>query len=239
MPARDSRSTPRSRVGPARDRIGPLRAALQALYGDAFTGLRYENPFQLLIATILSAQCTDARVNQTTPALFARYPTPQALAAADLAELERLIGSITFFRNKAKNIRSCSAALVERFGGQVPARLEDLVTLPGVGRKTANVVVSQAFATPGITVDTHVRRLARRLGLTRHTDPAKIEQTLMRLVPRSEWTAFSHRLITHGRTVCHARNPRCGSCPLAHLCPRIGVRPRPGSEGGGTAHPTS
>jgi endonuclease-3 len=232
-PAPSQQALVPSRRASARQRIGPIRDVLRSVYGDSFDGLRYENPLQLLVATILSAQCTDARVNQTTPALFARFRTAQDFATCDLGELERLIGSITFFRNKAKNIRACCAALVERFGGEVPRRLEDLVTLPGVGRKTANVVLGDAFATPGITVDTHVGRLSRRLGLTRHTDPVKVERVLMRLVPRPEWTRFSQRLILHGRQVCLARKPRCETCPLARLCPQVGVKRPGGSAGGG------
>jgi endonuclease-3 len=213
-----------AKLPPARQRIGPIAAVLKSLYGDEFEGLTHANPLQLLVATILSAQCTDARVNTVTPALFARFKTARDFAECDPDELERFIKSVTFFRNKAKNIRACGAALVERFGGEVPDRIEDLVTLPGVGRKTANVILGHAFATPGITVDTHVGRLSRRLGLTRHRDPKKVELVLMELVPQPEWTVFSHRLILHGRRVCFARKPRCESCALAALCPKIGVK---------------
>jgi endonuclease-3 len=196
---------------------------LAAIYPDARCALRHEGPFQLLVATMLSAQCTDARVNSITPALFERYPHPRAFAEARSRELQRMIRSTGFFRNKARNIIACSRKLVARFNGQVPATLEELVTLPGVGRKTANVILGNAFGLPGITVDTHVGRLSRRLGLTIHKDPVKVEHDLMRLVPRKEWTAFSHRLILHGRQVCHARKPRCEACSLTRLCPKIGV----------------
>ncbi len=222
-PAPDAPARP-PKLPAARERISPIGEALKTLYADSFDGLRYENPLQLVVATILSAQCTDARVNLTTPALFARFPTARDFAECDVKELEQLIKSITFFRNKAKHIRACCAALVERFGGEVPANLEDLVTLPGVGRKTANVILGDAFATPGITVDTHVGRLARRLGLTRHKNPVKVELVLMELVPKAEWTAFSQRLILHGRKVCFSRKPRCESCALAVLCPKVGVK---------------
>ena len=219
MPDRPARKLP-----PARDRAGPINDVLRPLYPDAVTALTHDNPLQLLVATILSAQCTDARVNLVTPALFARFRTARDFASCDPRELESLIKSTGFFRSKAKNIRASCAAIVERFGGAVPDTLEALVTLPGVGRKTANVVLGDAFDTPGITVDTHVGRVSRRLGLTRHTDPVKVEFALMELLPREEWTAFSHRLILHGRAICHARNPRCGECPLLPLCPRVGVK---------------
>jgi endonuclease-3 len=208
---------------PLRRRAGRIVRSLARLYPDAACGLRHADPLQLLVATILSAQCTDARVNQVTPALFARYPDARAFAAADPPELEKLIQSTGFFRNKARNIIGCCRALVQRHGGSVPATMEELVPLPGVGRKTANVVLGDAFGTPGITVDTHVGRLSRRLGLTAETDPVKVERDLMRLVPRKEWTPFSHRLIFHGRQVCHARRPDCAGCGLADLCPKIGV----------------
>ena len=215
--------SPSAKRPSAKDRAGPINDALRPLYPEAVTALAHDNPLQLLIATILSAQCTDARVNLVTPALFARYKTARDFANCDIRELEGLIKSTGFYKNKAKNIRACCAAIVERFGGEVPNRLEDLVTLPGVGRKTANVVLGDAFGTPGITVDTHVGRLSRRLGLTRHTDPVKVEFALMELLPECEWTAFSHRLILHGRSVCFARKPRCQTCPLADLCPKLGV----------------
>ena len=204
-------------------RVASLLDALRRLYPDATTALHHQNPLQLLIATILSAQCTDERVNQVTPALFARFPDAAALAGADRAELEALIRSTGFYRNKAKAIQSCCADILARHGGQVPRTLEELTALKGVGRKTANVVLGNAFGIPGIVVDTHVQRLSRRLGLTRETDPVKIEFALMTIVPRETWSLFSHWLILHGRSVCVARKPRCSACTLAPHCPRIGV----------------
>jgi endonuclease-3 len=209
---------------PAAQRAVSINDTLRPLYPLAVTALTHANPLQLLIATILSAQCTDARVNMVTPALFARFKTAEDFASCDIAELETLIKSTGFYRNKAKNIRACCAAILEQHEGRVPDSLAALVALPGVGRKTANVVLGDAFGTPGITVDTHVGRLSRRLGLTRHTDPVKVEFAVMKLVPQAEWTLFSHRLILHGRAICHARNPRCESCPLAGLCPKVGVK---------------
>lgn len=211
------------KLSPARERIGPINDRLKPLYPE-FEGLDYDGPFQLLVAVILSAQCTDARVNQITPALFARFPTARDFAECDIKELERLIKPSGFYKAKAKNIRACCVELVNRFGGEVPGTLEDLVTLPGVGRKTANVVLGHAFATPGVTVDTHVGRLSRRLGLTRHRDPKKVELALAEILPQAEWLDFSGRLIMHGRKVCAARKPRCASCPVADLCPQIGVK---------------
>lgn len=202
-----------------------VHRALARLYPDARCALVHESPLQLLIATILSAQCTDARVNLVTSTLFHRYPDVRAFADADAHELETHILSTGFFRNKARNIIACCKAIVGEHGGEVPGRLEELVRLPGVGRKTANVVLGDAFATPGITVDTHVRRVSRRLGLTRHTDPEKIERDLMVLLPRRGWTEFSHRMIFHGRQVCHARKPRCDACGLSRICPKVGVVP--------------
>jgi endonuclease III len=196
---------------------------LARLYPDAHCALDYQNPLQLLVATILSAQCTDVRVNMVTPALFARYRTAEAFATAKQEELETAIQSTGFFRNKAKNIIACCTQLVKSHGGQVPSTMEELVVLPGVGRKTANVILGNAFEVPGITVDTHVGRLSRRLGLTANDDPEKVERDLMALIPRKEWTMFSHRMIFHGRQVCYARKPRCGDCALAKLCPKIGV----------------
>ena len=164
-------------------------------------------------------------MNLVTPALFARFKTTRDFAESGPAELQALIKSTGFYKNKAKNIQRCCQAIVERFDGEVPGTLEELVTLPGVGRKTANVILGDAFGTPGITVDTHVGRLSRRLGLTRHTDPVKVEFALMELVPQPEWTEFSHRVILHGRQVCHARKPQCEGCPLTQLCPKVGVKP--------------
>lgn len=191
-------------------------------YPDAKCALNFSNPFELLAATILSAQCTDERVNMVTPELFKKYPTPQALAAADPAELEELIRSTGFFRNKAKSLIGMASGVSEDFGGEVPDRLTDLIRLPGVGRKTANVLLSVAFHSTqleGIAVDTHVARLSIRLGLTEARDPDAIEQDLMRLLPRREWGDISLRLIMHGRAVCDARRPRCGNCCLADFCP--------------------
>lgn len=208
----------------------PLRAQarrivreLTKLYPDARCALDYQNPLQLLIATILSAQCTDVRVNIVTPALFARYPDAAAFANAEPAELEKMIQSTGFFRNKAKSIIACCKQLVEKHGGHVPATMEELNPLAGVGRKTANVILGNAFDVPGITVDTHVGRLGRRLGLTTEVDPEKVERDLMGLLPDKEWTMFSHRMIYHGRQVCHARKPNCEECTLRKFCPQIGV----------------
>lgn len=196
---------------------------LARLYPDAECALHHESALQLLIATILSAQCTDARVNLVTPALFARYPTAEAYATAKPHELELMIQSTGFFRNKARNIIACCKKMVEEHDGKVPDTMEELVALPGIGRKTANVILGNAFATPGIPVDTHVSRLSRRMGLTKHTDPVKIERDLMELVPRKEWTDFGHRMIFHGRRVCTARKPNCPGCGLKDVCPKIGV----------------
>ena len=194
-------------------------------YPGAHCSLDFDSPFQLLIATILSAQCTDKRVNATTGDLFGRWPTAAALAAASQAEVEAVIRSTGFFRAKAKNIRGCCEALMARHGGEVPRTLEELVRLPGVGRKTANVVLGSGFGLPsGVVVDTHVGRISRRLGLTRHADAVKAERDLIAAIPKSHWIAFSHRLIEHGRTVCTARRPRCENCPLADLCPCVGVK---------------
>ncbi len=193
---------------------------LRREYPDAHTELDYKGAFQLLTATILSAQTTDVGVNRVTPVLFARYPTAQALAAADTPELERIIKSTGFFHSKARSLIGMASALVDRFHGAVPETMEALVTLPGVGRKTANVVLGNAFGTNvGIVVDTHVTRLSQRLRLTRQTDPVKIERDLMPLIPRRDWTLFSHLLIFHGRRVCVARTPRCDACVLHAVCP--------------------
>jgi endonuclease-3 len=201
-------------------------ALLAAEYpGEArdLCALRHDGPFQLLAATILSAQTTDEAVNSVTPALFARFPTPADLAAADPAEVERLIHPTGFFRAKTRSLLGMAVALEDRYGGEVPARMTDLVTIPGVGRKTANVVLSVAFGLPGLPVDTHVGRLSRRLGLTAEADPVKVEADLNALVPARERGAFSLRLILHGRRICGARQPRCDACVLAPFCPRIGV----------------
>jgi endonuclease-3 len=208
---------------PLRTRAGRIVRKLAQLYPDAHCALHYDNPLQLLVATILSAQCTDARVNRVTPALFARYLDAKAFATAEQAELEKMIQSTGFFRSKAKNLIACCRQLVEQFGGKVPRTMEELVPLPGIGRKTANVLLGNLFDVPGIPVDTHVRRLSRRMGLSEHEAPEKIERDLMALIPRKEWTMFGHRMIFHGRQVCHARKPQCEQCQLAALCPRVGV----------------
>lgn len=208
---------------PPRPPVRRLLTLLTRTYPDAHCALNHENPLQLLIATILSAQCTDVRVNQVTPALFARYPDAAAFAGANPSELEGLIHSTGFYRNKTKNIIGCCQQLVALHGGQVPATMDLLVPLPGVGRKTANVILGNAFDIPGLVVDTHVSRLSQRLGMTQESDAEKIERDLMAQIPQSEWTMFSHRMIFHGRQICHARKPLCDDCPLAELCPRIGV----------------
>jgi endonuclease-3 len=199
-----------------------INRILADTYPDAHCELDFTTPLELVVATILSAQCTDARVNMVTPKLFATYPTAAAYAAADRSELETMIQSTGFFRAKTNSLIGLGQALVERYHGEVPNRLKDLVTLPGVGRKTANVVLGNAFGKPGITVDTHFGRLARRFGWTTETDPDKVEAAVGALFPRSEWTILSHRLIWHGRRVCHARRPACGACPVAALCPSYG-----------------
>ena len=199
---------------------GDLHGRLTTLYPDAHCELDFQSPLQLLVATILSAQCTDKRVNMVTPALFAAYPTAQALAEAPIEHLEELVKTTGFFRMKAKNVQGMARALVERHGGEVPADMEALVRLPGVGRKTANVVLGNAFGiNHGVVVDTHVGRLATRLGLTTETDPVKVEEALMPLFPQPSWTMLSHLLIFHGRRVCDAKRPRCGECALAEICP--------------------
>jgi endonuclease III len=206
-----------------RRRVAGIRRKLEALYPEPACALVHESALQLLVATILSAQCTDARVNLVTPALFARYRDARAFAEADLSELEEMVRSTGFYRNKARNIRACCEAIIQQHGGEVPRTLEELVKLPGVGRKTANVILGNAFDVPGITVDTHVGRLSRRLGLSTHTDPVKVERDLMALLPPATWTDFSHRLILHGRQVCFARKPNCEGCTLQRLCPKVGV----------------
>jgi endonuclease-3 len=200
-------------------RAQALAARLAALYGDVECPLIHRNTFELLIAVILSAQCTDTAVNKATPALFDRYPTPSAMAAATTSDIEFLIRTLGLFRAKAKSLKRCAEQLVDDFAGAVPSAMDDLTRLAGVGRKTANVIRGHAFAIPGIAVDTHCRRLSRRLGLTRQQDPAKIEQDLARILAPPQWTGFSHRLIIHGRRVCHARKPNCAACALGELCP--------------------
>ncbi len=220
--------TPRD-AQPAVSRLALTRRArrmhrlLAERHPDARCELEHDTPLQLLVATILSAQCTDARVNQVTPALFARYPGAAAYAAADLAELEEEIRPTGFFRAKAATLVKLGAALQAEHDGAVPNRMQELVRLPGVGRKTANLVLGEAFGVPGIVVDTHVGRLARRFGWTTSQDPVVIEQDIGALFPRRDWTMLSHRMIFHGRRICHARRPACGDCPLARLCPAYGI----------------
>lgn len=209
---------------PLKDRIPLLMAELAILYPETRTALDYANPLQLVVATILSAQCTDKRVNLVTPALFARFPDAQSFADAELTEIQEYIHSTGFYRNKSKSIRAFCQAIIAHHNGEVPGTLDELVKLPGVGRKTANVVLGEGFGVPGITVDTHVGRLSRRLGLSRHTNPVKVERDLMRNIPQEEWTRFSHQLILHGRTVCKSRKPRCSACTLNPMCPKRGVR---------------
>ncbi|MSU59500.1 MAG: endonuclease III [Pedosphaera sp.] len=205
-------------------RAKKILAGLQRAYPDAHCELNFSNPLELLIATILSAQCTDKRVNLVTAELFKKYRSAADFAYADLTELERHVKSTGFFRNKAKNIKACCAALMAKHGGEVPHTMDELTALGGVGRKTANVVLGNAFGiNVGVVVDTHVTRLANRLGLTKQTDAEKIEQELMPLVPREQWTLFSHWLIWHGRRRCDARKPDCAGCEIAKLCPRLGV----------------
>jgi endonuclease-3 len=192
-------------------------------YPNVRCELDYKNAFQLLVATVLSAQCTDKRVNQTTPALFKKYPNPQKMAKADLKDIQRLVKSTGFFRAKAKSIKGLSNIIVEQFDGNVPSKLEDLITLPGVGRKTANVVLGHAFGIPGITVDTHFGRLSRRFGWSKQNNPVKVEFEVGELIPQKEWTNLSQRMIWHGRRVCHSRKPACGACALAKLCPSYGI----------------
>jgi endonuclease-3 len=202
-----------------------INRELTALYPDVHTELNFTTPLELLVATILSAQSTDKSVNLVTPTLFAKYPTAADYASADRAELEKIIHTTGFFRAKASSLINLGQALCERFGGEVPGRQKDLVTLPGVGRKTANVVLGDAFGVPGITVDTHFGRLARRFGWTSEEDPVKVEAEVGGMFPRKEWTLLSHRLIWHGRRVCHSRRPACGACAVARLCPSFGLGP--------------
>ncbi len=224
---------PRSAGGRARETVARLAEEYPGSEAD-LCALEHDGPFQLLVATILSAQTTDERVNMVTPGVFAAWPTPADLAAADPAEVEVLIHPTGFFRAKTRSLLGMAAALEDRFAGQVPTAMEDLVTIPGVGRKTANVVRSVGFGLPGLPVDTHVGRLSRRLGLTVETDPVKVESDLDAIVPAKERGAFSLRLILHGRRVCVARRPRCEACPLNRLCPKVGVAGR--EEAGALRH---
>jgi endonuclease-3 len=210
---------PRTPKGRARETAARLAAA----YPDAACALNFDTAWQLLVATILSAQCTDERVNMVTPVLFAKYPEPEDVLAAPDADVEEVIRPTGFFRNKTRSIKGAAAAVVECFGGEVPDKMEELVTIPGVGRKTANVILWVAYGKPGIAVDTHVQRLSRRLGLTTETDPVKIEFDLYAALPRREWGPFGLRLILHGRRICTARKPACADCVLGDFCPKVGV----------------
>ncbi|MEU3374462.1 endonuclease III [Streptomyces sp. NPDC006660] len=212
---------PESRAAMVR-RARRINRELAEVYPYAHPELDFRNPYELLLATVLSAQTTDLRVNQTTPGLFAAYPTPEDLAAANPEEVEAIIRPTGFFRAKAKSIMGIAVALRDEFGGEVPGRLEDLVKLPGVGRKTANVVLGNAFGVPGITVDTHFGRLVRRFKWTEQEDPVKVEAEICAIFPKSEWTMLSHRVVFHGRRICHSRKPACGACPIAPLCPSYG-----------------
>ncbi|MFB9311467.1 endonuclease III [Nocardioides plantarum] len=206
-------------------RARKIDRTLAETYPDADIELDFDNAFELLVVTVISAQTTDRRVNAVRPTLFAAYPDPVSMAAADRDRMEAILGPLGFFRAKTESLLKLSAALVERYDGQVPGRLDDLVTLPGVGRKTANVVLGNAFGVPGITVDTHFGRLSRRLGLTDETDPVKVEHAVGALFPKRDWTMLSHHLIWHGRRCCHAKKPACGACPVAKLCPSFGEGP--------------
>ncbi len=206
-------------------RARKIDRVLAETYPEARCELDFDNPFELLVVTVLSAQTTDRRVNAVRPSLFAAYPDAAAMAGAERDKLEQIIQPTGFFRAKTESLLKLSQALVERYDGEVPARLGDLVTLPGVGRKTANVVLGNAFGVPGITVDTHFGRLARRFGWTEQTDPVKAEHEVGALFPKRDWTMLSHHLIWHGRRVCHARNPACGACPVARWCPAYGEGP--------------
>ncbi|MBD1915850.1 MULTISPECIES: endonuclease III [Cyanophyceae] len=217
---------PNQRRASKKQRSLEILLRLKRLYPEAPCSLDFANPLQLMIATMLAAQCTDERVNLVTPALFAAYPDVYAFAEADIADLEQLVKSTGFYRNKAKNIRAACQRIITEYNGEVPPRMEDLVTLPGVARKTANVVLAHGFGiNGGVTVDTHVKRITNLLGLTKHADPVKIERDLMKLLPQPDWENWSIRLVYHGRAVCNARNPKCGLCELADLCPSAKVLP--------------
>jgi endonuclease-3 len=212
------KSLPEKRV-----RAKAIYRQLTKSYPNVRCELDYRTPFQLLVATVLSAQCTDKRVNQTTPALFKKYPNPKKMAKADLKDIQKLVKSTGFYRAKAKNIKALSNKIMEEFEGDVPSNLDDLITLQGVGRKTANVVLGHAFGIPGITVDTHFGRLSRRFGWSKQNDPVKVEFEVGKLIAEKEWTNLSQRMIWHGRRVCHSRKPACGACPIAKLCPSYGT----------------
>lgn len=220
MPSKSRRSLKKSDANNQKK----ILKKLKELYPDANCALDHENAFQLLCSTILSAQCTDARVNMVTPKLFKMYPTPERMANAPIEKIEDLIRSTGFYKNKAKSLQQTSRNIVEKFGGRVPDTMEELTSLRGVGRKTANVVLGNAFGkNEGVVVDTHVGRLSRRLGLTKHEDPVKVEQDLIKIVPKIDWTVISHELISHGRAICKSQRPKCEICPLADLCPSFGV----------------
>lgn len=204
--------------------LAPFLEYLKELFPQAECALIFQTPFQLLVATILSAQCTDKQVNKVTPFLFEKYPDAESMAAAPIESIEKLIHSTGFYKNKAKNIKAMSISLVEKFNGVVPNNMEDLTSLAGVGRKTANVVLGNAFHIPGMVVDTHVKRITNRYGLTKNSDPEKIEQDLMKLVPRDNWTEVSHQLVLFGRAVCDAKKPKCVECKVNHLCPSSKVK---------------
>jgi len=216
-------TTMRESMAAKKKRAGAIYRVLSKSYPDVKCELDFENPLQLLIATVLSAQCTDKRVNTVTPALFKRYKKVEDFAGANLSELQRIIKSTGFFRAKARSIKGLANKIVKDYKGQVPETLDELVTLPGVGRKTANVVLGHAFNTPGLTVDTHFGRLVRRFGWSKEMDPVKVEFAVMELIPEKEWTNLSQRLIWHGRRVCHSRKPACGACALAKLCASYGI----------------
>ena len=219
-------ATPR-KLGAKKPRALEILRRLKLLYPEAPCTLDYETPLQLMVATILAAQCTDERVNRVTPALFQQFPDASALAAADLEVLEALVRSTGFYRNKAKNIQAASRMILAEFGGQVPNSMPELLKLPGVARKTANVVLAHAYGIhAGVTVDTHVKRLTQRLGLTQHPDPIRIEQDLMKLLPQPDWENWSIRIVYHGRAVCNARSPDCGNCALSDLCPTADLTQR-------------
>ena len=204
-------------------RMREILKVLGRLYPEAHCALIHRNPFELLVATMLSAQCTDERVNQVTPALFAKYPDARAMSGATLGDLESLVRSTGFYKNKALALKTTAELLVERHGGEVPSSLVELTALRGVGRKTANVVLGNCFGIPGIVVDTHVGRLVRRMGFTRETDPVKVEHAMMEIIDRDQWTISNHMLIDHGRSLCSARKPLCDDCPVSPLCPKVGV----------------
>jgi len=212
-----------AKLAKKKERAQAIYRILTKRYPNVRCELDFKNPLQLLIATVLSAQCTDKRVNAVTPTLFKHYKKVGDFAGADLRELQGIIKSTGFYRAKAKNIKGLATKIVTEYNGKVPDKLEELIKLPGVGRKTANVVLGHAFDTPGITVDTHFGRLSRRFGWTKETDPVKVEFEVMELIPRKEWTNLSQRMIWHGRRICHARKPACGACPLAELCPSFGI----------------